>query len=199
MEQQSPAVDFIENCLNNYHPAFSTPPSRYDPSSGGFVIVPAPASDDPAAYSMLTASATASEVCDHSQIVKSTISARPSYQPLQALELWDSLFSGAMTQLNQLHPQEPDHLLKSGQGIRDKTDWTQVFDQIEKAKNEYSNVDNKFKAGFRKVYRKFGDYAEPLNRMTKLVPGGGELGAVAVTPIIGCVQILLEVRAALDS
>lgn len=143
---------------------------------------------------------TASEVYNPSQAVTSTISPRPSYQPLQALELWDSLFARAMTQLKQLHPQEPDHLFKSGQGIRDKTDWTQVFDQIEKSKNEYSNVDSKFKAGFRRVYRKFGDHAaEPLNRMTKIVPGGGDLGSVAVTPLIGCVQILLEVRAVLTS
>lgn len=199
MDQQSPAVDFIENSLDNYHPAFSTPPSRYDPSSGGFVIVPPPAGDGAAAYTIQTASATASEVCNASQVVNTTISPRPIYQPLQALELWDSLFSRAMTQLNQLHPKEPDHLLKYGQRIRDKTDWTQVFDQIEKSKNEYSNVDNKLKAGFRKVYRKFGDHAaEPLNRFTKVVPGGGDLGSVAVTPIIGCVQILLEVRAIFD-
>lgn len=194
MESQSPAVDFIENSLNNYHPAFSTPPSRYDPSSGAFVALSPPAGNTASAYSTPPASATTSDVCNPSQILISTISPRPSYQPLQALELWDMLFSRAMTQLNQLHPQEPDHLLESGQRIRDKTDWTQVFDQFQKSKNEYSNVDNKFKAGFQKVYRKFGDHAaEPLNRMTKLVPGGGDLGAVAVTPLIGCVQILLEV------
>lgn len=199
MEQQSPAVDFIENSMNIYHPAFSKPPSRYDPSSGGFVVLSPPAGNAVSAYSIQPASATASEICNPSQVVTSTISPRPSYQPLQALELWDSLFSRAMTQLNQLHPQEPNHLLKSGQRIRDKTDWTQVFDQIEESKNEYSNVDNRFKAGYRKVYRKFGDQAaEPLNRMTKLVPGGGDLGAIAVTPLIGCVQILLEVCAVFD-
>lgn len=152
------------------------------------------------AYNIQTAPTTASEVYNLSQSATANISPRPSYQPLKTLELWDSLFFGAMTELKRMHPQEPDHLLKSGQRIRDKSDWTQVFDQIEKSKNEYSNVDSRIKAGFRKVYRKFGDHAaEPLNRMTKLVPGGGDLGAIAVTPVIGCVQILLEVRAAFPS
>lgn len=163
------------------------------------MVLSPPAGDAASAYSIQPAFATTLDLCNPSQAVNLTLSPRPIYQPLQALELWDSFFSRAMTQLNQLHPLEPDHLLKSGQRIRDKTDWTQVFDQIEKSKTEYSNVGSKFKAGFRKVYRKFGDHAaEPLNRMTKVVPGGGDLGAVAVTPIIGCVQILLEVRAIFD-
>lgn len=125
------------------------------------------------------------------------ISPRPGPRPIEALELWDSLFPQAMEQVVRLHPREPAHLYHSDYTIRDKTSWTQVFDQVEKARNAYSNVDNRFRAGFRRVYRKFGDHvAEPLNRMTKFVPGGGDLGAVAVTPIIGCVQLLLEVCAA---
>ncbi|KAJ4416163.1 hypothetical protein N0V82_006923 [Gnomoniopsis sp. IMI 355080] len=98
-----------------------------------------------------------------------------------------------MAQVIRLRPKEPEHLVRLDRRIRDKTNWTQVLDEIEKAKNAYSNVDNRFEAGFRRVYRKFGDHAaEPLNRMFKLVPSGGDLGSVAVTPIVGCVQILLE-------
>lgn len=92
------------------------------------------------------------------------------------------------------HPQEPELIRKAGQGIRTKTDWTGVLDQIEKERNDYTKVNGGFRAGFRKVYRAFNDHvADPLHRATKLVPGGGDLGAVAVTPIIGCIQILLEV------
>lgn len=207
LQLQSPAVDFIENSLDKYHPAFSTPPSRYDPRRGKFFVQTSPNMD-------LTRPALAMEVGfhddDHSSATGSTsaVAVQPSPSPetdsrmvprpipqgIDALEFWDTLFPQAMAHLIEAHPLEPERLVKSGRRIRDKTNWTEVFDQVEAAKNNYSKVDNKFKSGFRKVHRKFGEHAaEPLNRMTKLVPAGGELGAVAVTPVIGCVQILLEV------
>lgn len=208
LQLQSPAVDFIENSLDKYHPAFSTPPSRYDPYLGGFVIQNSPnvSSTEPAA-----AMAVSSQDGRHSSAPGSplavmtgpnrTIEPRPSTAPrpmpqtVDALEFWDCLFPKAMAHLVKSCPHEPEPLVKSGWGIRDKTNWTEVFDQVEAAKNYCSKVDNKFKTGFRKVYRKFGEHAaEPSSRLTKLVPAGGDMGAVAVTPIIGCVQILLEVR-----
>ncbi|KAL1857622.1 hypothetical protein Daus18300_010262 [Diaporthe australafricana] len=204
LQLQSPAVDFIENSLDKYHPAFSTPPSRYDHYIGGFVIQnppdmmsarPAPAmivamhDDSPAPVTALAVPAEPSPTPE-------SAAANPSHplpQPVQSLEFWDSLFPRAMALLIEAHPDEPEYLMKSSQRLRDKTNWTQVFDQIELAKDDYSKVDKSFKAGFRKVHRKFGDhFAEPFNRMTKLVPAGGDLGTAAVTPIIGCVQILLE-------
>lgn len=207
LQLQSPAVDFIENCLDKYHPAFSTPPSRYNSRLGYFAIDESsnvsgmePASamvvaihdgDDSPAPDAASAVAAqlmpTTEPCLHN-------APRPIPQRVDALEFWDILFPRAKAQLIKAHPHEPERLVKSGWTIRDKTNWTDVFDQVEAAKNNFSKVDNKFKAGFRKVYRKFGERAaEPLNRVTKLVPAGGDMGAVAVTPIIGCVQILLEV------
>lgn len=119
---------------------------------------------------------------------------RPAPKTLEALEFWDELFPVAMTQLIRTHPKEPEHVASTGQSIRQASSWTQVYDQVEKARDEYCKSNGTFRAGFRKVYRKFGDHAaEPLNRVTKLVPSGGDLGALAVTPIIGCVQIFLEV------
>lgn len=207
LQLQSPAVDFIENSLDKYHPAFSTPPSRYDSHLGGFVIQhPLNVSPmEPAA-----AMAVASQHGDYPPVSESALAAatepnrtpdaclgtapRPIPQGVDALEFWDCLFPKAMVNFVKTCPREPEPLIKSGWGIRDKTNWTEVFDQVEAAKNYCSKVDNKVKAGFRKVYRKFGEHAaEPSNRLTKLVPAGGDMGAVAVTPLIGCVQILLEV------
>jgi hypothetical protein len=199
LQRQSPAVDFIENSLDKYHPAFSTPPSRYDPYLGGFVLRD---STDVSSTSLAHAMAVAVHDGGHSPVPESALAAathlnivpRPTPQKVDALEFWDTLFPQAMAQLLKAHPHEPENLLKSGYRIRDKKTWTEVFDQVEAAQNHGSKVDNKFKVGFRKVYRKFGEHAaEPLNRMTKLVPAGGDMGALAVTPIIGCVQILLEV------
>lgn len=201
---QSPTIDFIDNRLDKYHPAFSTPPSHFDPALGSFVVddVEAEATEATTSHVALVSQEQATETEDtlmsregSALIAKhARVSPRPKPKPLEALEFWASYFPQAMKQFIDTHPVEPEPLAKSGQRIRDKDDWTKVFDQLEAARNEYSKVDNKFKAGFRTVYRKFGDHAaEPLHRLTKLVPGGGELGSAAVTPIIGCVQIILEV------
>lgn len=204
LQLQSPAVDFIENSLDKYHPAFTTPPSRYDPHLRGFII------QEPSNLSETEpVSATAVAIHDGHHSPESSLAAstqpnsvlgthvKVSPRPLprvDALEFWDTLFPQAMTHLVKAHPHEPAHLGKSEWKIRDKTNLTDVFDQVEAARNYCSKVDNKFKAGFRKVYRKFGEHAaEPLSRVSKLVPAGGDMGSLAVTPIIGCVQILLEV------
>lgn len=204
MNTQSPTIDFIDNRLDKYHPAFATPPSHFDAASGGYIVddveaeVTEPTTSNFALISQEQPTDTedtlvpwtgAALVAQHARI-----SPRPKPEPLEALEFWGSYFPQAMKQFIDAHPVEPEPIVKSGQRIRDKDNWTKVFDQLESARNEYSKVDNKFKAGFRNVYRKFGDHAaEPLHRLTKLVPGGGELGSAAVSPIIGCVQIILEV------
>ncbi|KAI3396809.1 hypothetical protein diail_11638 [Diaporthe ilicicola] len=213
LQLQSPAVDFVENSLDKYHLAFSTPPSQYDPYLGGFVIqnpsVMIPVRPPPSmAVAMYdgdhspapdAALAVATEPSPTAENAASIIP-RPLPKPIKALEFWDSLFPKAIAHLTEVHPYEPEHLIKSGRRLRDKTNWTQVFDQVETAKDDYSKVDGNFKAGFRKVYRKFGEHvADPLNRATKLVPGGGDLGSAAVTPIIGCVQILLEASRAANT
>lgn len=204
LQLQSPAVDFIENSLDKYHPAFAKPPSRYDPHVGGFVI------QEPSNLSETgPVSAVAVAVHDGHRSPESSLAAftqpnsasdthlKVSPRPIprvDALEFWDTLFPQAMTHFVEAHPHEPELLVKAELKIRDKTNWTDVFDEVEAARNNCSKVDNKFKSGFRNVYRKFGEHAaEPLNRVSKLVPAGGDMGSLVVTPIIGCVQILLEV------
>lgn len=207
LQLQSPAVDFIENSLDKYHPAFSTPPSRYDPHLGSFVIrEPLDVSPAEAASAMAVANQDGCHFPASESALAATIqpnptpethlgiAPRPVSQRVDALEVWDTLLPQAREHFVKAHPHEPKHLEKSRWSIRGKTNWEEVFDQVEAAKNHCSRADNKFKSGFRKVYRKFGEHAaEPLNRMSKLVPAGGDMGALAVTPIIGCVQILLEV------
>lgn len=200
---QSPTVDFIDNRLDKYHPAFSTPPSHYDPALRSFIVNDAEAEVESAASSVVAASQEQQPDTESTAVSRpeaslhpktSSLSPRPPPKPLETLEFWAAYFPLAMKQFTDKHTHEPEHLVKAGRRIRDKDDWAQVFDQLEATRNEYSQIDNKFKSGFRRVYRKFGDQAaEPLYRLTKLIPGGGELGSAAVTPIVGCVQIVLEV------
>lgn len=96
-----------------------------------------------------------------------------------------------MAYLIAAHPQEPERLVKLGWRVRDKRNWTEVFDQIESAANDC--FDKNIEGRFRKVYRKFGEDANRMSNILKLVPAGGDMGAVAVNPIIRCVQILQEV------
>lgn len=84
--------------------------------------------------------------------------------------------------------EEPKGRAESGFSIRKKTDWTGVFDQLEAAKHEYSK-ETGFRGGFRKVYRKLADnVAKPALGATKFVPD-----VDYVTPVLGAVQVLLEV------
>src|SRR5690606_24909529 len=66
---------------------------------------------------------------------------RPLAEPAAALKFWDHLFDRAMDQFTFQRPAEPEPLLKLQVGcfrIRDKKDWTSVFDNLEAAKEQYA-------------------------------------------------------------
>ncbi|XEV04922.1 hypothetical protein FSHL1_010209 [Fusarium sambucinum] len=182
---QPPEVDFIDNHLDSRHPAFATPPSRYSPNHGAYMIC------DPLGQSQsLTRPESNRDLISQSN--PSTprnvqIPSRPlAAEPMEALKFWDSLFHRAMNQLKENHPTEPGS--KQEFSIRDKTDCTSVFDQLENAKESYCKKDRSFKAKLTRIYRKVTDNAaEPLLGVSKFVPN-----IDYVTPILGAVQILLE-------
>ncbi|KAM0544547.1 hypothetical protein ACHAPJ_011764 [Fusarium lateritium] len=186
INEQPPAVDFIDNHLDSYHPAFATPPSRYDPARGIYIVC------DPHSSESLTMLSTAHSASTSPMRPLSSVPHDVRIPPRQlaeelmaALEFWDKLFPHAMDRLKIEHPTEPD--IKQTLKIRDKTDCTSVFDQLEKAKEHYSSVDKGFKSKFRHVYRKLADNAEPFIGVTKLIPNNEY-----VTPVLGAVQVLLE-------
>lgn len=185
LQLQSLAVDFIDNRLDKYHPAFSTPPARYDPASGSFIAVPTPQPDTTMQSQQQQPSTTP-------QVDDVQLSPRPLAEPAKALKFWDSLFVRAMNKFTT-GPKaagEPDDRVKKGFSIRDKKNWTSVFDTLQKAKESYFQKKG-IKGGFRTVYRAMADYGAPiLLDATNLVP---ETGCMFVTPVVGSIQIVLEV------
>ena len=120
------------------------------------------------------------------------LSPRPLAEAANALKFWDSLFVRAMNKFTAgpKAAKELDGRVEAGFSIRDKKNWTAVFDTLQKAKQFYFQKKG-IKGAVRRVYRAMADYGAPvLLDLTNLVP---ETGCMFVTPVVGSIQIVLEV------
>ena len=130
--RQSLAVDFIETRLNMHHQAFATPPSQYDPNLHLFVISEPQASQynlPVGSYAMHPVQATAVPALLPGG-EDQRLAPRPLAKPSEVLKFWDSLFEPAMKKFKDLHPAEPPEIIQKQSSIRDKKDWTSVFNQL---------------------------------------------------------------------
>lgn len=200
LSQQPLTVDFIDNRLDKYHSGFATPPAKHDPHTGAYFTYPPqslPLQLSGHSFAM-NAAPTASLTTPNAELGQiggatddGSLPPRPLAQPASAMQFWDSLFPLAMEQLREAHPEEPDNLVgsKHDYRIRNKRDWDGVYEQLEHAKTNYCNVTRGFIGKARNIYRKLGQtVAQPVMTATKLAPD-----IDIVTPVLGAVQILLEV------
>ena len=179
LDRQSLAVDFIDNRLDKYHPGFATPPARYDPALDSFIV----STPRPVDAMQSQQPSTTPQQGD----VK--LSPRQPAEPAAALRFWDHLFVRAMDQFKSAS-KEPKGRVEVGFSIRDKKDWTAVFDQLEKARDLYFKG-KKVTSAIRGVYRKLADHVAPVALdLTKLAPN---TDCMFVTPVVGSIQIILEV------
>ena len=186
LQLQSLAVDFIDNRLDKYHAAFSTPPARYDPVRASFVAVPK-SQPDSTMQSQQQQQHPTTPPADDTQL-----SPRPRAEPAHALKFWDSLFVRAMHKFTAgpKAAKEPSGRVEAGYSIRDKTNWTAVFDTLQRAKQSYFEKKG-IKGAVRRVYRAIADHGAPVVLdLTRLVPN---TDCVFVTPVVGSIQIILEV------
>ncbi|KFZ04780.1 hypothetical protein V501_08982 [Pseudogymnoascus sp. VKM F-4519 (FW-2642)] len=186
LQLQSLAVDFIDNRLDKYHPAFSTPPARYDPARGSFMPVLTSRPETTMQSQQQQQQPSTTPRADDVQLIP-----RPRAEPAKALKFWDSLFVRAMNKFTAGPDaaKEPGGRAEAGYSIRDKKDWTAVFDTLQEAKQCYFERKG-IKGTFRRVYRSIADFGAPvLLDVTKLVP---ETGCLFVTPVVGSIQIVLE-------
>ncbi|KIW97210.1 uncharacterized protein Z519_02602 [Cladophialophora bantiana CBS 173.52] len=178
LDRQSLAVDFIENRLAKYHPGFATPPARYDPALDSFIILTPPAD-----ARMQSPQTSAMPPQGDVQIFP-----RPPAKPVAALKFWDLLFARAMSQF-KMASEEPKGHEAARFSIRDKTNWTAVCGQLEKARDLYFEGKEPTST-MRNVYHKLANRAAPVALdVTKLVP---DMNSVFVTPVVASIRIILE-------
>lgn len=161
---QSPAVDFIDNRLHQYHEAFASPPTKCDVSSGQYV---------PATRKIV-----------HPSLVSPQ---RPTMASIQSMKFWKDIFTPAIQLLVERYPIEPKGRLESGWSIRGSTSWDDVWGKLTQAQEGYECPEGMMRS-VRKGFRKFVDSSQRLNGTVALVPD-----SEFTTPVVSVLKALLAV------
>ncbi|UZP36825.1 hypothetical protein NXS19_004641 [Fusarium pseudograminearum] len=170
IELHTPEVDFIENRLTEYHPAFDVSKVRYSKNQGQFVAIVPPCSQG----------LTVPNVSIPSQ-------ARPVPAPIAEMEFWDSIFVVAMERLDKASKIESK--IEPKWSIRDLSNWDDIQARLEEAQNEY-NFQNQSKAigKARRTMRSILDNHHAIPRQIgKVVPNSAIAG-----PIVGVINLMVD-------
>ncbi|KAF5020732.1 hypothetical protein F66182_7234 [Fusarium sp. NRRL 66182] len=171
----TPAVDFIENRLPDYHEAFDPSLVRYDPGRSQFVAL----------YpSVQSQSLMIPDVAISHQ-------ARPTPGPAGDMRFWDQIFPDAMKRLNEApaiqyrgYPQWD---------IRTLSKWDHVQAKLQKARQVYDFEENSPQRVGR-IRRKMRDVMDThqatVQQAIKVIPNGD-----MASPITGAITLMLDVRA----
>ncbi|KAF6809111.1 hypothetical protein CMUS01_13744 [Colletotrichum musicola] len=181
---RSPAVDFIENRLPQYHPAFDSRNVRFDNSQDRFVAQLTTRTN------ILTPQSTSSAMTIP---VVSGIPSSPQRLPrpppgvVNDMAFWDEILPLAMEALK--HEPVPSGLKDAKWGIRHLSTWPDVQAKLEMAQREYDFHHGqphvgKFRRGLRKV---LDNHAVTLQQGTRLVP---ELDIAK--PVVGAIKVVLD-------
>lgn len=171
VSQQTPAVDFVDRCLAEVHPAFqnSQAMTRYDPASDQYVPL----------STGTVGSATMPPPGDP----------RPLPPAVAAMRFWDQLFPQAMSQFTSKHeePKAKRRILDDHSYlIREKPNWAEVYDELQAAKTVYDGKGSMrhVKKGLRVVF----DKVKLVQPATAVLPSVEYL-----SPVLGALQIIMDV------
>jgi hypothetical protein len=170
----TPAVDFVENRMWQYHPAYNAQNHRYDPIQAQFVALEA-------GLSASSSNLLATNVPAYSQ-------PRPAPGNVHDMDLWAVVFPGAMSELNTTPAPKQGDLQKWG--IRTCSDWPEVQRKLEMARRDYDHLHGQKHVGkFRRKMRDVMDKSSiPLQQIVKGVPS-----VDAASPIVSVANVLLDV------
>ncbi|KAH5355652.1 hypothetical protein HBI48_130480 [Parastagonospora nodorum] len=169
----TPAVDFVENRMWQYHPAYNAQNHRYDPIQAQFVALEA-------GLSASSSNLLATNVPAYSQ-------PRPAPGNVHDMDLWAVVFPGAMSELNTTPAPKQGDLQKWG--IRTCSDWPEVQRKLEMARRDYDHLHGQKHVGkFRRKMRDVMDKSSiPLQQIVKGVPS-----VDAASPIVSVANVLLD-------
>ncbi|KAF6807172.1 hypothetical protein CSOJ01_08360 [Colletotrichum sojae] len=180
----SPAVDFIENRLPQYHPAFGSHNVRFDHSQDRFVAQITPRTN--VLMPQSTSSAMAIPVVNGIPSSPQRLP-RPPPGVVNDMAFWHEILPLAMDALK--HESVPSGLKDTKWGIRHLSTWPDVQAKLEMAQREYDFHHGqpdvgKFRRGLRKVLE---NHAVTLQQGTRLVP---EIDIAK--PVVGAIRVVLD-------
>lgn len=171
------AVDYIDNRLQVHHPAFIGAPTHYDPNKERYVASSGSESMSVQHKWHLTA--------EPENVLNPTSSHYAKYPTSPP----PCTFPDIMQNFIADYPDEPKGRFEKDCSIRSTSSWEEVLDVLQSAAQAYFSKTG-IKGKVRRAARFMGDKAEPVQRLTALVP---EIDPYS-RPIVGTLRIVLEVR-----
>jgi hypothetical protein len=171
----SPAVDFIENRMWQYHPAYNAQGFSYNAVQGQFVAV-APSSMTSASSSLTALN------------VQAPLQPRPAPEVVNDMNFWSEVLPKAIEELNKT--EAPKQGLQSHWGIRHCSNWPDIQAKLDMARRDYDYIHGPQHVGrFRKKVRDALDKTTvPLQQVVKGIPSTD-----FTSPIVSISNVLLDV------
>ncbi|KAI2463777.1 hypothetical protein F4781DRAFT_415463 [Annulohypoxylon bovei var. microspora] len=177
LHHQPVAVDFIDNHLPGFHPAFACSYSKYDPNIDRYVL------SSHVSLIKMQSRQSKSQALTLTRAKPSDIRSPPGI--MLSMQFWDNVFPVAMSRLEEEFD-ESNNRHDASYNIRGLKDWDQVYQKLESCFKNYvddTGLIKKVKRG----WRGFADQIGPMQEVWKLVPDIDYL-----TPIRGTLEFIMD-------
>ncbi|KAK2040621.1 hypothetical protein LZ31DRAFT_568576 [Colletotrichum somersetense] len=178
----SPAVDFIENRLHQYHPAFDAHHVQFSPSQDQFVPRRPLPSDPSLSQGIMTATMAGSDLLSLPRQ-----SPRPAPSAVKDMLFWHEVFPRAMEILNM--DTSSCEIKDPAWKIRHLSTWVDVQETLTRAQQRYDFYSGPQQVGRfrRKIRNVLDDNTVKLQQVSRLVPE-----VDIAKPVIGAIKVVLD-------